>query len=265
MTPSLPVELWEHIIDYLSNDQQSLSSCALVCKGWVDPARFHLFASIAIIGYVDYSERRSFLASPNIAPRIRRATIHRNKLYFAPLIDSTESVKFASTLGTVLPALVGLKHLCLNTDPWALDLAMESGRSSIAGIFPQLTSIHIVRIGSDIWQDLMRMISTSILLRELTTENAPRMLPVNPIVDYTWPALQSLKMDDRVLPWLPSGWQSHPTQTITTLELHILSGTAGGHAQTDRFLQTLGACLLHLTFNSFTRMDIYPSLGKSGV
>lgn len=256
MTPSLPIELWEHIIDHLFDHRQSLSSCASVCKGWVDPARFHLFTSITLVGRLDYAERKRFLASPNIALRVRRVNIHRSDRYAQP-VSLDQSTHFASALEMILPALVGLKHLSITTDAW--HPYYTTSRSCIAGIFPRLTSLHITDVSSNIWQDLMRMLSTSTLLQELTTEDTPRMLPANPVVEHTWPALQNLKTDDGTLLWVPSSWQAHPTQTVTTLSLNIASEWQ--HGQIDRFLKTLGACLLHLTLDSFTRMDIYPSQG----
>jgi hypothetical protein len=44
----LPPELIEHIIDYLHDSPEDLRSCALVCKAWLAPSRFHLFYKITL-------------------------------------------------------------------------------------------------------------------------------------------------------------------------------------------------------------------------
>jgi hypothetical protein len=48
MSPSLPQELVDIIIDHLHDDQQSLLACSLVCQNWVEPSRIHKFASSTI-------------------------------------------------------------------------------------------------------------------------------------------------------------------------------------------------------------------------
>lgn len=53
MTPSLPIEVEEQIIDYLGSevgpDHKTLASCALTCKAWVPRSRIYLFQRVSIL------------------------------------------------------------------------------------------------------------------------------------------------------------------------------------------------------------------------
>ena len=42
---TFPAEIYNMIIDYLHEDKESLISCAIVCKAWVNTSRSHLFAT----------------------------------------------------------------------------------------------------------------------------------------------------------------------------------------------------------------------------
>lgn len=60
MLPSLPVEVWERIIDfcahaaYLNNDRHMLHACILTCRSWVPTGRYHLYS------YVDLRTEENF-------------------------------------------------------------------------------------------------------------------------------------------------------------------------------------------------------------
>jgi hypothetical protein len=77
-TPSLPVELWEHVLSNLGgiDDWPALRSACLVCRAWLPPAQRQLFAEL----HVDGSERclqiaDTFDTSPHLPPLVRRATL----------------------------------------------------------------------------------------------------------------------------------------------------------------------------------------------
>ena len=46
--PALAAELTDHIIDFLHDDKQALSACALTHPAWLAASRFHLFNTITI-------------------------------------------------------------------------------------------------------------------------------------------------------------------------------------------------------------------------
>lgn len=95
-TPTLPQELVDTIFDHSHSDRQLLATCALVCRSWVPPSRYHLFRSIEIrkenapvflgllesedITFLPYLQALAFThkegevcnaVDPNAAPRIR--------------------------------------------------------------------------------------------------------------------------------------------------------------------------------------------------
>lgn len=48
--PALAAELTDHIIDFLHDDKQALSACALTHPTWLSASRFHLFNTITVEG-----------------------------------------------------------------------------------------------------------------------------------------------------------------------------------------------------------------------
>lgn len=48
MTPGLPYEIEEQIVDHLHDDPTALRACSLTCSAWVPRARLHLFRTAAL-------------------------------------------------------------------------------------------------------------------------------------------------------------------------------------------------------------------------
>ncbi|OCH89027.1 hypothetical protein OBBRIDRAFT_694338, partial [Obba rivulosa] len=48
MSPEIPIELHEYIIDFLWDDLSTLRNCALVCRDWRPTCRYHLEAFIRV-------------------------------------------------------------------------------------------------------------------------------------------------------------------------------------------------------------------------
>jgi hypothetical protein len=88
----LPLELIDHIIDYLHDSPEDLHTCALVCKAWLESSRSHIFYSVSIYSF---GKAKTFLLSrykrlhtvirrsPHIALHVRELHIdlqyhHRN-------------------------------------------------------------------------------------------------------------------------------------------------------------------------------------------
>ncbi len=43
-----PAEVWDRTLDFLHDDDDALANCTLVCRDWLNTARFHLFESLSI-------------------------------------------------------------------------------------------------------------------------------------------------------------------------------------------------------------------------
>lgn len=63
--PALAAELTDHIIDFLHDDKQALSACALTHPTWLSASRFHLFETITIDGDGKTKDRIEALGSPS--------------------------------------------------------------------------------------------------------------------------------------------------------------------------------------------------------
>jgi hypothetical protein len=73
----LPVELVEHIVDYLRDDQVSLRSSALVHPSWTMPSQILLFDTIVLVTRTSCSTFLSrLLVFPHLRPYIRALSIH---------------------------------------------------------------------------------------------------------------------------------------------------------------------------------------------
>ncbi|KAH9841755.1 uncharacterized protein C8Q71DRAFT_738670 [Rhodofomes roseus] len=64
----LPQELWDHIINHLHIDRDTLKACVLTCRAWLQTARSHLWWSLAIHSA---SRTRSLRDFPGIAANVR--------------------------------------------------------------------------------------------------------------------------------------------------------------------------------------------------
>ncbi|KZT07955.1 uncharacterized protein LAESUDRAFT_650112, partial [Laetiporus sulphureus 93-53] len=47
-TPRLPLEMCDHILDYLWDDHKTLRSCSHVTREWLPTTRMHLFHHVRI-------------------------------------------------------------------------------------------------------------------------------------------------------------------------------------------------------------------------
>ena len=61
--PALAAELTDHIIDFLHDDKQALSACALTHPTWLSASRFHLFSTITVDGDGGTKDRIEAFAS----------------------------------------------------------------------------------------------------------------------------------------------------------------------------------------------------------
>ncbi|KDQ06700.1 hypothetical protein BOTBODRAFT_181355 [Botryobasidium botryosum FD-172 SS1] len=135
----LPNELIDLIIDHLHNDKPMLEICALVCRGWVAPSRFHLFRRISVLPD-GVGEFTSLCDSP--FSTIPRANTH--SLVFCPGVNN--------------PALNRL-----------LTWRSVDGQKTLAAILSQLRTLELSYVG---WWTLSapakKILAQFQSLRELT-------------------------------------------------------------------------------------------------
>ncbi|KAJ3573987.1 hypothetical protein NP233_g2062 [Leucocoprinus birnbaumii] len=113
--PTLPLELVETVIAFLSSESKSLRAASLTSRTWVSICRAHLFRRI-VLHWCDEGSRRSdslytlLTRNPRIAKYIHELSIHEG------LISSKHShITFcfaqSSTLPKLLPLLPQLHHI----------------------------------------------------------------------------------------------------------------------------------------------------------
>ncbi|TFK84757.1 hypothetical protein K466DRAFT_601742 [Polyporus arcularius HHB13444] len=123
--PALPLELLNHVVDYLDGDNLSLQNCALTCHALLWRARGHLFREISLRGML--SQRFARLADANlrIALLVRSVKIYDIELWTLPekmlrfsllanlrsLIFYRATFEFLDSLFQILDALPALEYL----------------------------------------------------------------------------------------------------------------------------------------------------------
>lgn len=68
---SLPAELQDSVIDFVSSDRQSLGACSLTCKAWLSRAQYHLYRSLKIDPSRGDAIRSLFDNSPHLGRFVR--------------------------------------------------------------------------------------------------------------------------------------------------------------------------------------------------
>ena len=77
----VPQDVCDHVIDFLADDKQSLSSCALVCRDWRPRSQYHFFADITLIIQIDSISNRQMRfeqvlrGRPEVALHVRSLTV----------------------------------------------------------------------------------------------------------------------------------------------------------------------------------------------
>jgi hypothetical protein len=76
MTPFIPQELSDVIIDYLHDDRPALGRCGLVCWSWLPSSCFHLFSTIKLFHY-DMNAALTILCAHNstIIPYVKNLSV----------------------------------------------------------------------------------------------------------------------------------------------------------------------------------------------
>ncbi|KDQ06699.1 hypothetical protein BOTBODRAFT_192913 [Botryobasidium botryosum FD-172 SS1] len=116
----LPSELIDLIIDHLHDEKPTLKICALVCRDWVAPSRFHLFRSIRLyqngvgrfislcdspLSTIFSAKTSSFLFATNAIAAGAPAVHQRENKSGLNRLLTWRSLDGQKTLATVLPQL----------------------------------------------------------------------------------------------------------------------------------------------------------------
>ncbi|KAI0720724.1 hypothetical protein C8T65DRAFT_735672 [Cerioporus squamosus] len=137
MIPILPVDIHHCIIDLLSDDKSTLSSCALVCHVWLHPARTHLFDTIRVMA-TTFDRFLAFLDThSDVRPYVKTLhLLHRRGSTPAPLPAPELNIDTLSTI---------LSHLS-NVHTLHMGLLFLKGRSNAMSTYPKRFTLNQLRI-----------------------------------------------------------------------------------------------------------------------
>ena len=90
--PLLPVELLDHIVDYLHDTRDALKSCRLVSRSWAPRTRKHLFANVTFYDAKDLQSWKNMFPDPSTSPACytKNLTIRCPKAVTSADLDAEE-------------------------------------------------------------------------------------------------------------------------------------------------------------------------------
>jgi hypothetical protein len=74
--PHLPPELFDHIIDLLHGEHETLKSCYLVSKSWAQRVRKHLFSKVTFASLDDFVAWNKIFPDPVSSPAHYARSLH---------------------------------------------------------------------------------------------------------------------------------------------------------------------------------------------
>lgn len=235
MSPRLPTELFQIIIDHLHNDKRTLEQCTYVSQSWLAASRYHLISSIRISPKT-YSTLLGLLSSPHstLATSVSALIFTMWDLVARPpsaednepadfndIIDYFSSVKALTFLGIAFSDLDKLQTT--NSDILKLDLSCCLFPSSlqlihVISLFPSLNTLRCTVC------KLLDSLATDALLFE-----PPR-------------TLKTLQLDEQsLLVLIPDGQQQHSNlENIEILDISF------GNSTVAELLRNAGSTLRRL-------------------
>ena len=162
MLPILPPEIWERVIDHLSQYPRALIRCGLVCRAWYARCRFHLVVTTNLVNVrAVYYFASLIVTRPDLRNRVKQIVIRGSvRGQTRPPIPHFET--FALMLAKNLPS-VGTLHIydaewCNFTIRPNVFVALET--------FTAITELRLLRVTFPSRTVLARLIYA---LRNLTT------------------------------------------------------------------------------------------------
>ncbi|KAI0930250.1 hypothetical protein AcW1_008986 [Taiwanofungus camphoratus] len=118
--PQLPLELSDHVIDCLHGDHQALSTCSLVCRGWLPRAQYHLFERVSLSPYNWQAFEKLMISSPHIGVLVRNLDISHKFTYHggAP----AQEVEGMTRMVEVFPMITARLHAVTRLDLCVVDI-----------------------------------------------------------------------------------------------------------------------------------------------
>ncbi|TFY60567.1 hypothetical protein EVJ58_g5056 [Rhodofomes roseus] len=120
----LPLEIWDHIVDFLHDDRDALLSCSRTCRALLPASRRHAFRHITLYNASRYHSFKAIVKKRNyVQPHVRILTIQgsdrRDRNY--------RSFPANGEWLHLLPRLSRLVHLRLRSFPFSIPDSLRNG------------------------------------------------------------------------------------------------------------------------------------------
>lgn len=159
MTPILPHELSDRIIDFLHNDYVTLSAVSLVCRSFLPATRFHRFAHLALVG----SRIEGFKKLLDISPAL--GSFVSELVLDSGLSNASWRRLTAKTVSAMLDRLPGINSLGFRY------LKLDKETTRVVVNVRQLRTLSLVSCILPSPDSLARMLSTLEHLTHLNIED----------------------------------------------------------------------------------------------
>lgn len=106
--PHLPPEIFDHIVDFLHDQNGTLKKCCIVSKSWIPRARKHLFAHIRFKHSADLGARKKAFSDPSKSPA--HHTRRLDVTYLCAVTDGEE--------GGWIRSFANIEGLTLSAECW---------------------------------------------------------------------------------------------------------------------------------------------------
>jgi hypothetical protein len=164
MTPIIPLELWDWIIDHLHDDERALSTCGLVCRSWISSSRFHLFRTIQLSKFDIKTSLALCAPGSTIPPYVRALEMFEND---AP---TKWHSPWVSNALQKMPRLGALERLSLHFVAWG-SLTPEA-KERLFALSHGLKTLSLINVEFETISQALHFISSAPLLECLSLENS---------------------------------------------------------------------------------------------
>jgi hypothetical protein len=232
LSPHLPLELYDRIIDHLHCDQVTLKTCALVCKSWLPASRYHLSQAFSLTCW--NCERVLLLLESPLCTL--KSCVHTLKIECSSILEEAPFTWVNEALLPCLGHLHSVKNLSLALYPLA-----ETHSWDFSTALPNLECLTIGGAFTVLHPDIIIGLMNHYAVEQLslsTCLEAPHTRELNLRLS------SRLRVLELSASWLDYFSQCHGLSGVDALKLY---GARIDLQQVDRMLRKVAESLLHLS------------------
>ncbi|OBZ74691.1 hypothetical protein A0H81_05632 [Grifola frondosa] len=160
MPRNFPVELIDHVIDYLRYDTHSLEACALTCRSWLPRSRYHLFWRILVFNPPQLLRLAQVVdGTPALGALIERLIVLELAPEEWPEMDYRYDA-YTKALPLLAEKLTKVKYVRFDTSKWgALPWPIHESLYDLPHRLNSLTTLALRCVAFDTYEDLFRLVA----------------------------------------------------------------------------------------------------------